>query len=128
MSATIDVDAGTLAISEVTRRTGVTEHNLRYYERVGLLDVGRDGGGRRRYTEQDIARVVFVSRMRSSEMPIRDLQRYVDLVKLGPHTEPERLALMQAHRQRVLERKAALESALDIIDFKIDVYGGSCGA
>lgn len=130
MSATIDADADavTLAISEVAERTGVSEHNLRYYERVGLMDVGRDGGGRRRYTETDVSRVVFVSRMRSSEMPIRDLQRYVELVNLGPHTEPERLALLRAHRERVLERQRALAEALRIMDFKIDVYGGSCGA
>jgi DNA-binding transcriptional MerR regulator len=137
MSSTIAVDDThdpvapdeivTLAISEVAERTGVTEHTLRYYERIGLLDVGRDTGGRRRYTDQDIARVVFVSRLRSSEMPIRDLQRYVELVHDGPATEPQRLAILQAHRERVLERQAELEAALRIIDFKIDVYGGSCG-
>ena len=124
-AATGDLD--TLAISEVTARTGVTEHTLRYYERIGLLAVGRDTGGRRRYTEQDVARVVFVSRLRSSEMPIRDLLHYVELVQAGPATEPQRLALLQAHRQRVIERQGELEEALRIIDFKIDVYGGSCG-
>lgn len=123
-----DDDPTTLAISEVTARTGVTEHTLRYYERVGLLAVGRDTGGRRRYTGQDVARVVFVSRLRSSEMPIRDLVHYVELVNAGPSTEPQRLALLQAHRERVLERQAELDAALRIIDFKIDVYGGSCGS
>jgi DNA-binding transcriptional MerR regulator len=136
MSSTIAVDtttlsgtggADTLAISEVTAKTGVTEHTLRYYERIGLLAVGRDTGGRRRYTEQDVARVVFVSRLRSSEMPIRDLLHYVELVNAGPSTEPQRLALLQAHRARVIERQTELEAALRIIDFKIDVYGGACG-
>jgi len=120
-------EVATLAISEVTEKTGVTEHTLRYYERIGLLAVGRDTGGRRRYTEHDVARVVFVSRLRSSEMPIRDLLHYVELVNAGPSTEPQRLALLQAHRDRVIERQAELEAALRIIDFKIDVYGGSCG-
>jgi len=120
-------DLATLAISEVTTRTGVTEHTLRYYERVGLLAVGRDTGGRRRYTEQDVARVVFVSRLRSSEMPIRDLQLYVELVNASPSTDPQRCALLQAHRERVIERQAELAAALSIIDFKIDVYGGTCG-
>jgi hypothetical protein len=60
-------------------------------------------------------------------MPIRDLLHYVELVNAGPSTEPERLALLQAHRARVIERQAELEAALRIIDFKIDVYGGTCG-
>ena len=138
MSSTIAVDGAdareptleraTLAISEVAQRTGVTEHTLRYYERIGLLAVGRDTGGRRRYTDHDVSRVVFVSRLRSSEMPIRDLQAYVELVNVGPSTEPQRLALLEAHRERVLERQAALKAALAVIDFKIDVYGGSCGS
>lgn len=122
------VQAGdVLTIADVAARTGVTAHTLRYYERIGLLDVGRDDGGRRAYSVHDLRRVVFLTRMRLSDMPIRDLQRYVALANDGPSTEPERLQLLLAHRESVAARLANLEEALRIIDFKIDVYGGSCG-
>lgn len=125
---TIGVQPGdVLTIADVAERTGVTAHTLRYYERIGLLDVGRDAGGRRAYTIEDLRRVVFLTRMRMSDMPIRDLQRYVALVNEGPSTEPERLQLMLAHRASVAARLADLQEALAIIDFKIDVYGGNCG-
>ena len=52
-------------------------------ERAGLLAVGRDASGYRAYSEDDCARVVFLTRMRSTGMPIRDLQRYVALVEAG---------------------------------------------
>jgi hypothetical protein len=65
--------------------------------------------------------------MRQSEMPIRVLQRYVALVEEGPSTEPERLRIMEAHRDAVLARRAELDEALAIIEFKIATYGGSCG-
>ena len=39
----------THTIAEAAARTGVTAHTLRYYERIGLLDVARDPNGRRRY-------------------------------------------------------------------------------
>ncbi len=117
----------TLAISEVAERTDLTEHTLRYYERIGLLSVGRDTGGRRRYTEQDVARVVFVSRLRLSEMPISEILRYIEMVKAGPATEPQRLALLEAHRARVLARMVELQVALGVIEFKINAYGGTCG-
>lgn len=118
----------TFAIAEVVDRTGVSHDTLRYYEKEGLVAPPRDDAGRRRYREHDVNRVVFLSCMRRSEMPIRDLKRYVALVNEGPTTEPERLAMMQAHRDAVLARRAELDDALGIIEFKIEAYGGSCGS
>ncbi len=121
------LDEPTLGIAEVVERTGVSHDTLRYYEKEGLLSPPRDPGGRRRYREIDVGRVVFITRMRQSEMPIRTLQRYVALVEEGPTTEPERLAIMEAHRDAVQARRAELDEALGIIEFKISVYGGACG-
>jgi len=118
----------TYAIAEVVERTGVSHDTLRYYEKEGLVAPPRDDAGRRRYREHDVARVVFLTCMRRSEMPIRDLKRYVALVNRGEATEPERLAMMQAHRDAVLARRAELDDALGIIEFKIEAYGGSCGS
>lgn len=119
-----DLDSG-LTIAEVAERLGISAHTLRYYERIGLLSVGRDGGGRRRYTDADIARLVFISRLRSADLPIGRIQHYFALVAEGPHTEPERLALLEAHRDVVRSRLASLEDALATIEFKIATYGGS---
>ena len=118
----------TLSIAEVVDRTGVSHDTLRYYEKEGLLAPPRDRGGRRRYREVDVGRVVFITRMRQSEMPIRVLQRYVALVEEGPATERQRLAIMEAHRDAVLARRIELDEALAIIEMKISVYGGKCGA
>lgn len=118
----------TWTIAEVADRVGITAHTLRYYERIGLLSVGRDDAGRRRYTEQDINRVFFVTRLRAADMPIGQIQRYFRLVAAGPHTEPERLALLEAHRDEIKERLVSLESALATIEFKIAHYGGSLGS
>lgn len=117
----------TWTIAEVADRVGITAHTLRYYERIGLLAIGRDEAGRRRYTEQDINRVYFVTRLRAADMPIGQIQRYFRLVAAGPHTEPERLALLEAHRDEVKERLVSLESALATIEFKITRYGGTLG-
>lgn len=119
--------APTLNIAEAAERTGVTAHTLRYYERVGLLEpVGRDAAGYRAYTEVDVGRVVFLTRMRAAGMPIRELRRYVALVEQGPQTEPERLAIMEAHRDAVRARITELHAALETIEFKIAAYGGAC--
>jgi DNA-binding transcriptional MerR regulator len=115
-----------LAIAEVAQRTGITAHTLRYYERIGLLHVPRDNGGRRRYTETELARVVFITRLRLTAMPIRDIQSYFRLVDAGPGNEADRLALLERHRDQVKARLAQLQSALDVVEFKIATYGGMC--
>ena len=113
-----------LDIASVAERTGVSAHTLRYYERIGLLDVERDASGHRSYTAADYGRVVFVSRLRMTGMPVREIQRYVALAAEGERTVPERLALLQDHRDHVRAQIAELTFALDTIEMKIDVYGG----
>lgn len=115
----------TETISEVAERIGVTAHTLRYYERIGLLDVQRDSAGRRHYTPDDVDRVVFITRLRQLDMPIRDIQRYFELAAAGEGTEPDRLALLVRHREAVRVRLEALRVALDVVDFKIAKYGGT---
>jgi len=119
-------DDGPLGIAEAAARTGVTAHTLRYYERIGLLDVPRDAAGHRAYGEAEIARIVFITRLRLTAMPIRDIQAYFGLVDDGPGNEDRRLALLERHRDQVKARLADLESALAVIEFKIATYGGNC--
>lgn len=114
----------TYSIAEVAERVGVTAHTLRYYERVGLLEVARDGGGRRAYRDSDLGRIIFITRLRSTRLPISELQRYFELVDAGPDTEPERLALLERHRDEVRRQLGEVEAALAAIEFKIDLYGG----
>lgn len=115
----------TYTIAEVAARTGVSAHTLRYYERIGLLDVGRQANGHRRFTEHDIHGVVFIGRLRATAMPIREIQRYFALVAAGPSTEGDRLALLQSHRRAVLAHLHEVEEALGAIEHKIARYGGS---
>ncbi|MBW0116098.1 MerR family transcriptional regulator [Pseudonocardia abyssalis] len=124
--AAIPAPGTTLSIAETAERTGVTAHTLRYYERIGLITVGRDASGYRAYSAADFGRVVFLNRLRMTGMPIRELQRYVALAEDGPVTEPERLEMLVAHRESVLAQLAELQFALDTVDFKIATYGGTC--
>lgn len=114
-----------LAIAEVADMTGVSAHTLRYYERIGLVDVPRDAVGRRVYGQPEVGRVVFITRLRMTAMPIRDIQAYFLLVEQGDGTEAQRLALLERHRRSVVARMGELRSALSVIDFKIALYGGT---
>jgi DNA-binding transcriptional MerR regulator len=111
-----------LAIADVAAQTGVTAHTLRYYERIGLVTVPRDAAGRRRYGPEEVGRVVFITRLRMTAMPIRDIQAYFRLVDAGHGNEAQRLALLERHRAEVMARLDELQSALVAVDYKISLY------
>jgi DNA-binding transcriptional MerR regulator len=112
-----------LTVAEAAREAGVSAHTLRYYERAGLLaQVERNGSGHRRFSPEDLEWVVMITRLRATGMPIRRIREYAELVWAGEGNERERLAIMEAHRDEVLERLAEIERHLELIDFKIDLY------
>ena len=113
----------TLTISDAARASGVSAHTLRYYERAGLLDpIDRAAGGHRRYAEEDLVRIQFLTKLRSTGMPIRQIRAYADLMRGGDETHEARLALLEEHRETVREQLAETERNLELIDHKIDFY------
>jgi DNA-binding transcriptional MerR regulator len=119
----------TLTVSEAATKVGLSAYTLRWYEQEGLVDrVDRDSAGRRRYSEEDVDWLVMLTRLRRTGMPVRDMRRYAELARLGDQSRAARLALLSAHRDRVLTRMAELEADLKVLDFKIDLYGrDECG-
>jgi DNA-binding transcriptional MerR regulator len=112
-----------LTVAEAAREAGVTAHTLRYYDRAGLLArVERNGAGHRRFTAEDIDWVVMVTRLRATGMPIRAIRQYAELVREGEGNEAQRLALLEAHRERVLEQLADVRRNLELVDYKIGLY------
>ena len=113
----------TFSIRQAAERTGLSQDTVRYYERSGLVPpVGRGGNGYRRYTEDDIGWLVFVSQLRASGMPIADVRRFVTLTLVGDATVPERLALLEAHERVVLARLRETRGHLDVLRAKVRSY------
>lgn len=119
-----------LSIAEAARRTGVSVHTLRYYERAGLVvtTVDRTAGGWRRYRRIDLDWILICTRLRATGMPIRTIRRYAELVAEGPGNEHERLALLEAHRVEVADKLVEVQESLKLITHKIDVYRGRLAA
>jgi DNA-binding transcriptional MerR regulator len=109
-----------LTVAEAAREAGVTAHTLRYYERDGLMlrAVERSSSGHRRYTAQDLEWVQMLTRLRATGMPIREVRAYTALCREGDGNEKERLALLEAHRHRVLAQLAEVTDHLGANDRK----------
>jgi DNA-binding transcriptional MerR regulator len=126
----VNVPERGVSIAEAARRTGVSVHTLRYYERAGLVvtTVDRNAAGRRRYRQLDLDWIKVCTRLRATGMPIRAIRRYAELVSAGRGNEHERLALLEAHRADVVAKIAELNENLRLIDHKVDVYRGRLAA
>jgi DNA-binding transcriptional MerR regulator len=113
-----------IPISEVAELTGLSAHTLRYYEREGLMltAVDRASSTHRRYTRADVTWVQFLTKLRSTAMPISRVKEYVELARRGDDTEQARLDLLVAHRTSVLAQLDQMTQSLAAIDFKIAVY------
>ena len=89
----------TLTIQEMARRSGLSEHTLRYYERIGLLTpIPRDGSsGHRRYSA-DMAEVIeSLSYLRGTGMSLEDIRTYLHLRRQGNFAAAEQKALFESH-------------------------------
>jgi len=113
-----------LSIGQVAERTGLSVHALRFYEREGIFlsPIRRAAGGRRVYTEDDVDWLTLCTILRGAAMPLDDIRRYTELVRAGDGNEPERLALLRRHEERVREQQHKLDRCLDLTRFKIGVY------
>jgi DNA-binding transcriptional MerR regulator len=114
---------GLYSIDEVAQQTGVGPHTLRYYERIGLLDpVGRASSGHRRYRREDIGAVEFLTLLRQTGMPIREMQHFVELTRQGEHTIADRVVALEAHREALAAQLALLTGHYAAIEHKISIY------
>ncbi|SFS01139.1 DNA-binding transcriptional regulator, MerR family [Microbacterium sp. cf046] len=113
-----------VAISRAATATGLTTYTLRYYERAGLMldPIDRASSTHRRYTDADIGWVQFLTRLRSTGMPIATIRQYTELVRRGDETIEARRELLVRHRAAVLSQLDDITASLAAIDIKIAIY------
>ena len=112
----------TWTIGEAAEKCGLSQHTLRWYERIGLLDpVDRGGDGRRRFSDGDLDWLSLLTKLRATGMPVREMLRYAELVRSGAGHQ-ERVELLRRHREQVRRDLAAQRECLKLLDSKITYY------
>ena len=94
-------------ISVAAELAGVHPQTLRIYERKGLLDPARTGGGNRRYSEADISHLRRIQELTAAGLNLEGVRRVMalesEIVRLRAELERTRAEALQAieqtHRQ-----------------------------
>ena len=111
------------SIQDVSQKTGLSAHTLRYYEKEGLISgVERTAGGFRQYTDEDLEKLGLICCLKNTGMSIQEIARFVRLTHEGDHTLEERVELLRAHRELVLERMAEMQKHLDKVTWKLNFF------
>ena len=97
-------------IKEAEELTGISRQNIRYYEKMGLLNPKRDAGnGYRKYDEEDIGRLKAILLFRKLDMPLEEIRKLLDHeIDLQQALDTQK-AYLQKEQQK-------LEAALNFCD------------
>jgi MerR family transcriptional regulator/heat shock protein HspR len=103
----VATERGVYVISVAAELAGLHPQTLRIYERKGLVDPARTGGGSRRYSEADIARLRRIQQLTNEGLNLAGVKRVLELEaelarirqELERTVAAAQQALEQTHRQ-----------------------------
>jgi len=95
----------TYSISEVAEMMGVEPSTLRYYEQMGILPNVRRENGRRVFEAKDFKWLRVLKCMKKINMPIKKIQKYIELAEMGDST-------LEMRYQMILEQKRIIEEEI----------------
>ncbi|CAM5667513.1 MerR family transcriptional regulator [Streptomyces purpurascens] len=112
-----------MRIGELSHRTGVNAHQLRYYEAQGLLEADRGANGYREYGANAVLRVRQIRHLLGAGLSSEDIA-YLLPCAVGEAPEllgcPELLAAMRSRLRRLDDQLATLARSRDALADYID--------
>jgi MerR family transcriptional regulator, redox-sensitive transcriptional activator SoxR len=100
-----------LTIGELSRRSGVSQSALRFYERQGLIAAERTDGNQRRYPSVTLRRVALVQAGKAAGIPLERIRQALETLPAGrPPTKRDWQRLSASWGRELDERIATLEA------------------
>ncbi|MDR2747447.1 MAG: MerR family transcriptional regulator [Treponema sp.] len=110
-------------IKQVSEKTSLPPHVLRYYENEGLLPgVERSRNGIRRYSDNDLEWLALICCLKNTGMSIKQIKNFVELSVRGEETLKERCELLREHKRHVEDQIGEMRKHLEKVTWKIDHF------
>jgi len=109
-----------LTIQDMSRRSGLSEPTLRFYEGVGLVGpIARDASsGHRRYRDEDLDTLQALACLRAMGVGIEDMRTYQANRVRGQEAAGEQRDLLLRHAERIEAEIETLRTHLDYLRAK----------
>lgn len=116
-----------MLIGELSRRTAVNAHQLRYYEAQGLLEPGRGTNGYREYSDDAVVTVAQIRKLLAAGLSTQEIGFLLPCaVGVAPDLEPcpELLDTLRARLHGLDEQIDALTRSRQVLHDYIDATEG----
>lgn len=111
------------SIKEMSEKTGLSIPTLRFYDKEGLFpNLERKSSNYRTFTDSELDVVKIIECFKKAGLSLKEIKRYMELVKEGPATFEERLKMMKEQLELLLHEKEELEKSISLVKRKIMYY------
>ncbi|MDR1058180.1 MAG: MerR family transcriptional regulator [Treponema sp.] len=118
-------DSSYYTIKQVSEKTALSPHVLRYYENEGLLpSISRSRNGIRRYTEHDLEWIGLIRCLKNTGMSIKQIRVFVELSVEGDKTLKQRVEMLKDHKKLVEAQIREMQAHLEKVTKKIEKFSG----
>jgi DNA-binding transcriptional MerR regulator len=114
-------------IGELANLVKMSPRTIRYYEEIGLLNsVKRVEGGKRIYTDKDIQRLRFITRLKHLGLTLSEMNELEDIYQIHRTNRkvlPRLLELLDNHVLKIDERiNQLVKLKADVLEYKKKIY------
>ena len=111
------------SMKETCKKVGMSYQTLKFYCNQGLIpNVKRDKNNYRIFDDNNIGWIKSLSCLKKCGMSIEEIREYLNLCLLGESTIPKRKLLLDAKREKLIEKLNQIQESIDYIDWKQGFY------
>ncbi len=120
-----------MLINELSKRSGVTVHTLRYYENIGLIqgkvNEAVKSNNYKDYDEQLLERIEMIKEAKEAGFTLAEIRHLLDRLYSGNFPETEQLQLVDAKIREVEAKITQLRQVKELLEqIKQDIRNGGC--
>lgn len=110
-------------VIEVSKKTGLSPHTIRYYLKEGLFpSIKTDARGRRLFSQTDIETFYMIECMKRCRMTINEIRQYMVWLAEGDQNIDKCLSLFQEKQRVMAAELRKLQECAEAVEYKVWYY------
>lgn len=120
-----------MLINELSKKTGISIHTIRFYEKSGLIEGKQDpsitSNNYYHYDEVAVEKLEFIDDAKSVGFTIKEIGQIIDAWYNKKYSKEQKLAILEEKLQALEKKmKEIREMKKQILQFKEDVVNDMC--
>ncbi|MGK0272512.1 MAG: DNA-binding transcriptional MerR regulator [Cocleimonas sp.] len=113
-----------MKIGELSNKSGLSTHTIRYYEKIGLFHKAqKDQSGHRNYHSNDLDLVNWVTCLKKSGMSLKKIREYVDANNNDQNIEVAEI--LELHLSNLKLQQTDIAHYIEVTKDKLKTFKGA---